>query len=191
LNEATRRLFRTHSTLDRLTRVLGDNDDATDEVPEGDVTALAQSLFERIWPGQIASLELLMKQIEVRRNIVRKVQDYNIEVNMSKYDIHHNQEVTVIDHLQLINKEDGTEEKIDRLLKQLSTLEAEAARRAQTPEQKQAVERVAEARVAAEKGNRAGIVAKLKSAGGWIGEIAKELGSSVIAKIIEGQLGLG
>jgi hypothetical protein len=191
LNEATRRLFRTHSTLDRLTRVLGDNDDATDEVREGDVTALAQSLFERIWPGQIASLELLMKQIEVRRNIVRKVQDYNIEVNMSKYDIHHNQEVTVIDHLQLINKEDGTEEKIDRLLKQLSTLEAEAARRAQTPEQKQAVERVTEARVAAEKGNRAGIVAKLKSAGGWIGEIAKELGSSVIAKIIEGQLGLG
>ena len=110
---------------------------------------------------------------------------------MSKYDIHDNQNVTVIDHLQLINKKDGTEEKVDQLLRQLSTLEAEAARRAQTPEQKQAVERVAEARAAAEKGNREGILAKLKSAGGWIGEIAKELGSSVIAKIIKGQLGLG
>src|SRR5579864_256199 len=77
---------------------------------------------------------------------------------------------------------DGSKETIDQLRLKLSKLETEATKRAQTPEQREAVKQIAAAKTEAEKGNRAGVVAKLKSAGMWVGGIAKELGSSVIAK---------
>ena len=189
LNESTRRLFRTSSTLEKLGRALIGEDRESDPEQDG-VTEMAQSVLERIWPGQTASLEATLKQLAVRRNIARKVRDY-VEINMAKYDIHDNPQVTIIDTLNLVNPQDNSHEQVTQLLAKLTALEDEAAKRAQTPEQHEAVQKVREAKEDAKKGDRSGVISKLQAAGEWIGTIAEELGASVIAKIIEGQLGLG
>jgi hypothetical protein len=189
LNESTRRLLRTSSTLEKLGRALIVEDNEPDP-DQDDVTEMARSVLDRLWPGQAASLESKLKQLAVRRNIARKVQDY-VEINLAKYDIHDNPQVTIIDMLNLVNPQDNSHEQVTQLLDKLTALEDEAAKRAQTPEQHEAVQKVREAKEDAKKGDRSGVVSKLRAAGEWIGQIAKELGASVIAKVIEGQLGLG
>ena len=94
-----------------------------------------------------------------------------------------------IETLNLIDR-NGASEQLHNLPQQLLELENETAKRAQTAEQREAVKRIHEAKEEARGGSESGVIEKLKAAGGWAAEIAKEIGASVIAKIIEGQLGL-
>jgi hypothetical protein len=64
-------------------------------------------------------------------------------------------------------------------------------KRARTADQHEAIKKLGEAEVAAQSGTPSKVVEKLRAAGSWIADVAKELGSSVIAKLIEGQLHLG
>jgi hypothetical protein len=94
-----------------------------------------------------------------------------------------------VETLNLVGN-DGAREALN-VHQEITNLRSEAEKRAQTPDQHEAVKRLAEAEAAAKSGPPSKVVEKLKAAGGWIAEIAKELGSSVIAKLIEGQLHLG
>jgi hypothetical protein len=82
-------------------------------------------------------------------------------------------------------------ERLTNLREELSKLRQEAEKRAQTPEQHEAVKQIAEAEASAKTGTASKVVAHLKAAGSWVARIAADLGSSVIAKLIEGQLHLG
>jgi hypothetical protein len=76
------------------------------------------------------------------------------------------------------------------LTSELTSLSAELSKRANTPEELLAAKQVAEAEQAAKTGDEQSAVKKLKSAGAWALQVATELGTEVVTKIISSQLGL-
>jgi hypothetical protein len=72
-----------------------------------------------------------------------------------------------------------------------SVLEEARRKGGSDPGREADLKRLEAARVAAEKGDGEGIADALKGATKWIWEVAKEVGASVTAKLIEHQLGLG
>lgn len=59
-----------------------------------------------------------------------------------------------------------------------------------TAEQYSQIGRIAEAQLAAEKGDQAGVMQHLKNAGSWAQTVAKEVGAEVIAKLIAHLMGI-
>jgi hypothetical protein len=115
----------------------------------------------------------------------------------SKYNVHNNRSVIGVGDNVRVEKftmtyRNGIEEQIevDALVKSLAILREEAAKRAATGEEYEAIDHIAQAEASAKKGDSVTLVTHLKSAGVWVAGIAKELGASIAAKIIEGQLGL-
>lgn len=76
------------------------------------------------------------------------------------------------------------------LAQELSLLKQTANERAQSNEQREAVQAISEAEEAAKAGNSTSMLKKLKAAGTWAAEIATSIGKDVLAKIIESQLGM-
>jgi hypothetical protein len=115
----------------------------------------------------------------------------------SKYQVRDNTNVVGVgdnvrvENFAMTNQEGGTEQiNMDSLIWALATLQREAAKRATTVGEKEAVRQIGLAETSAQKGDKTQLIGHLKLAGVWIAGIAKELGTSVVAKIIEGQLGL-
>jgi hypothetical protein len=77
------------------------------------------------------------------------------------------------------------------LTREISRLKEEASVRAQSSDQEAGVGEISRAAEAARAGNAAKAIQILRSAGGWVLALAKEVGSSVIAKLIEGHIALG
>jgi len=94
-----------------------------------------------------------------------------------------------VETLNLVG-DNGVREVVN-LRQEISALKSEAEKRARTADQHEAIKKLGEAEVAAQSGTPSKVVEKLRAAGSWIADVAKELGSSVIAKLIEGQLHLG
>jgi len=76
------------------------------------------------------------------------------------------------------------------MARELSSLSAELAKRATTPEERSAAQDVAEAEQSAKSGDEQTMAKKLKSAGTWALQVATELGKDVVAEVISKQLGL-
>ncbi len=73
---------------------------------------------------------------------------------------------------------------------ELRTLREEIQRRAASTGELDSLVNVVQAEKAAQAGDGSTTVKRLASAGKWVLDIAKELGASVVAKLIEGQAGL-
>ena len=77
LRDRHRRLFRNRSILRRLLQ---------QQTDEPEVDDLAIGLMERVWPGQLESLQTLLQQINVRRNIgVDFNQDAEASLNIKEF----------------------------------------------------------------------------------------------------------
>ena len=74
LNEATKKLFRNQTILERLCGGRENGDPP-------DISLLAYSLFEKVWPGSVASLEMLLKTVDIRRNIGLNVGRYSLSIS--------------------------------------------------------------------------------------------------------------
>ncbi len=76
------------------------------------------------------------------------------------------------------------------LSQELSRIRSEAQKRATTPDELRATAELAEAEEAAKGGDKSKVIQKLKLAGEWILGVAKDIGSSVAAKVIAQSMGL-
>ena len=96
------------------------------------------------------------------------------------------------DHSTQVYKGGGVldESQLVVLSRELERLRTEASKRAKTPEQSTIVAQLEEAEGAAKSGDRNKTLEKLKAGGAWILEIAKEIGTNVVAKLIESQIGV-
>jgi hypothetical protein len=81
--------------------------------------------------------------------------------------------------------------RMKELLPELAKLRAEMRKEASEPEHDIAVAEIAKAESAATKGDAQGLIAHLKAAGKWAGEIAGKVGTAVAEKAIESAMGLG
>ncbi len=77
------------------------------------------------------------------------------------------------------------------LAKELARLRTEALKRATSPEQSASVGDLAAAEVAAKNGDQKTVLERLKSAGSWALSVARDIGTQVVVKVIENQIGLG
>jgi hypothetical protein len=73
---------------------------------------------------------------------------------------------------------------------EIARLRPELRKRAVEPEHDDAVAAAGRAEAAASKGDATGALTYLRAAGSWVGTVAAELGCSVVAKLIEGQIGI-
>lgn len=118
-------------------------------------------------------------------------------VEMSKYKITGGQQASVGDGARAENfvqqQTVGTQVEIPDLLalsQELSRLRSEAQKRANTPEELRATAELAEAEAAAKAGDKSKVIEKLKLTGKWMLGVAKDIGTSVAAKVIAHSLGL-
>jgi hypothetical protein len=76
------------------------------------------------------------------------------------------------------------------LAEEIAALKQVANTRASTEDQKAAVTALSQAEEAAKAGNAESMLQKLKAAGKWIADLAASVGKSVLADMIEHQIGL-
>ncbi|HWS87996.1 MAG TPA: hypothetical protein VN282_13585 [Pyrinomonadaceae bacterium] len=200
LNEATRRISRLGSQADSL---------AT-----GDISELARESEDLMNPGERDALLDSLKNIDVRRTIFSKVQDYvntgiqiqnqfygsttytqeiNETMEQNKYKIIGGSHGAVGD--QAVNygniyndwKQGGGD--LQTLAQQLDTLRAELGKQANQASDYKAVAAVAEAAEAAKKEEGPTVFEHLKSAGQWAYDIALKVGVPVAVEALKKALG--
>jgi hypothetical protein len=120
------------------------------------------------------------------------------EVQMSQYNISGGNQGAVGDDArakqftQNDNRQVGlTAEDLSALTKELPILRQALMQQAKTSEQFDALSHVKAAEEAAEKNDGQGVLNRLKSAGSWVLEVAKSIGTEVVAKVIAHQIGIG
>lgn len=130
--------------------------------------------------------------------VVQIVNHYHREVTMAKYNITGGNQGAVGDKakaehfVQHDERKTGlTPDDLSRLMGEFPTLLRALTERAKSSEQFEALSHVKAAEEAAQKNDTGGVLSKLKGAGSWVLEVAKSVGAEVIAKVIEGQIGLG
>ena len=160
------------------------------KLQEAELSAIASDIFPNEEDNGTGKIHAILS---VQTMIVN--QTFNQEITMSQYfnsgnvaamgDNAHAENTT--QQIIVIGQEN---EEIDllALVPLLSDLRAEAIKKASAPEDYKAIGDIKAAEEAAAKGDKPTVLASLKSAGNWTLGIAKELGASVVVKLIEHQL---
>lgn len=189
LNEATRRISRLSSQAD--------------SVASGDVAEFARESEDMVNPGERDALLATLENINVRKNVFYKVQDYvNADIILkqevyldSKYKITGGTQGAVGDNAQasnnLFNTWNQSGGDLRELAQQLALLRAELGKRAQGPEQFESATAIAKAAAAAEKGDGPGVFDHLRNAGKWALETATSIGVPVAIQALKSAIGIG
>jgi hypothetical protein len=188
LNEATRRISRLSSQAD--------------ELAEGNVAEIARESEDMVNPGERDSLLTTLQNLDVRRNIFYKVQDYvNADIYVkelymeSKYKITGGTQGAVGDNAQSSNNTFNTWNQsggdLKALAGELAQLRAELGKQAKSSEEFESATAIAKAEAAAQKGDGSSVFEHLKSAGKWALETATSIGIPVAIQAIKTALGCG
>lgn len=199
LNEATRRISRLGSQADGL---------AT-----GDISELARESEDLMNPGERDALLESLKNIDVRRTIFSKVQEYvntgiqiqnqfygntnytqEVSMEQNKYKITGGSQGAVgdgaVNYGNIYNdwKQGGGD--LQTLAQQLDTLRAELGKQANQASDYKAIAAVAEAAEAAKKDEGSTVFEHLKTAGSWAYGVALKVGVPVAVEALKKSLGL-
>jgi hypothetical protein len=188
LNEATRKIARLSTEADDLA--------------EGELAELARESEEMVNPGERDSLLTTLKNLDIRKNIFAKVEDYmKTEINVkelymeAKYKITGGTQGAVGDNAQASNNTFNTWNQsggdLKALAGELAQLRAELGKQAKSAEEFESAAAVAKAEDAAQKGDGSAAFDYLKSAGKWALEAATSIGIPVAIQAIKTALGAG
>jgi len=188
LNEATRKISRLSSEANDLA--------------EGDLAELARESEDMVNPGDRDALLNTLKNLDIRKNIFSKVEDYiNAEIYVkelymeSKYKITGGTQGAVGDNAQASNNTFNTWNQsggdLKALAGELAQLRAELGKQAKSPEEFESATAIAKAEAAAQKGDGSSVFENLKSAGKWALETATSIGIPVAIQAIKAALGAG
>jgi hypothetical protein len=188
LNEATRRVSRLGSEADHLSKT--------------DLAEVARESEDIVSPGEREALLTTLTNLDVRRNIFFKIQDYvNADIIVkelymdSKYKITGGNQGAVGDSAQASNNSFNTWNQsggdLKELAKQLSLLRKELREQAQEPGHFESATAIAKAEVAAENGDGPTVFKHLKTAGTWALETASSIGVPVAIQAIKTAVGIG
>lgn len=182
LNEATRKIARLSSEADDLA--------------ESELAEVARESEDMANPGDRDALLTTLKNLDIRKNIFTKVEEYvKTELHVkelymdAKYKITGGTQGAVGDYAQSSNNTFNTWNEsggdLKALAKELEQLREELRSRAKTPEQFEATTAIAKAEDAAKKGDGSSVFEHLKSAGKWALETATTIGVPVAIQAIK------
>jgi hypothetical protein len=156
----------------------------------------AHALMQKI-SGTIANEKIYNRVKEFLASAQSSNITYIQEHNVNKYEIKGGQQGAVGDsaHADHFVQQQIVETPIEipdivALSGELSKLRIEAQKRARSSKEIRATAELAEAEEAAQKGDKKLVIEKLKNAGEWVLGVAKEIGTSVAAKLLAQTLGL-
>ncbi|HSB11058.1 MAG TPA: hypothetical protein VLM38_16335 [Blastocatellia bacterium] len=186
LNEATKRISRLGSEADYLS--------------SGNLAEIARESEDMVNPGERDSLLASLKNIDVRRNIFQKVEDYvRTEIHTkelymgSKYHIEGGQQGAVGDSAQasnnVFNQWNKSGGNLKGLAEELAKLRAELGKQATNSEQFESAAAIAKAEDAAKKGDGATVFDHLKTAGKWALGIAESIGIPIAIEALKKAIG--
>ncbi|MBL8204338.1 MAG: hypothetical protein JNM09_08915 [Blastocatellia bacterium] len=187
LNESTRRISRLSSQADHIS--------------ESDVAELARESEDLIHPGDRDNLLTALKNLDVRKNIYHKVEEYiktDIfirEINMgNKYNISGGQIGAVGDNASAsgntFNQWNQAGGDIKVLAQELAKLREELGKQAKEAGHFESAAAVAKAQTAAQEGNGTSAFEHLKTAGQWALEVAKSIGVPIAIEALKKSLGM-
>lgn len=188
LNEATKRVSRLSSKVDRLS--------------EGYLSELARESEDMVNPGEREALLMTLRNLDIRRNVFHKVQRYmNAQIKVqelymdSKYRVTAGTIGAVGDEAQALNNTFNTWNQsggdLKELAKELELLRAELGKQAKKPEEFESATAIARAVAAAEEGDGPTAFGHLKNAGKWALETAESIGVPVAIEAIKTAAGIG
>jgi hypothetical protein len=195
LNETTRRIGNYEKKATKLSR--GD----------GSLVDLTRYVADALSPGELASLQSLMKQTRMRKNVAKKVVTSTKQVINNKevymgttninrgvagifgQDIHGNAASVSVQNAHWDELKD--QPNLPALAQELDRLLAAMKSNAKTGEEYQSLASVVSAKESADKEDGPGVLAALKKAGQWALDTAKAVGVELAAKVISSSMGLG
>jgi hypothetical protein len=180
-------------------------------IEQSDILEAAQDFDSLLNPGERETIFRELRGIDVGREVIASLErlarpaKYNItnivqaggkqEVGTMSGDSYKQEQgfqgpnMDVHDNVVTFNKA-GQNINLQQLAGELDQLRQELKKRATTPDQDAAVGDVAAAQKAAENGDRATVMQRLKSAGKWVLDVAKDIGVKVAVEAGKAALGL-
>jgi hypothetical protein len=185
LNIATRRIARLRIQGEKLT--------------ESDVGELAREAENFVLPGEIESIITTLQNLNIRRNILHKVEEYLHQEVMiimgDQYNVQQagavgpNAQAQNMSFNQIwINSAQNID--LDILAAELASLGARLKEEAKEPEQYTAIGNVMSAEKEARQGNGAKMLEYLSKTGQWVLEMAKSIGVPVAIEALKRAMGL-
>jgi hypothetical protein len=189
---------------DAITRVTRSEQTAK-KLSGADLVELSREIADVVSPGERESVISLLENAKARRNIVTKFKQYaNVFIERVEQmgDTYNTGQAGAVGpaasavgttfNNNYAGAWNNLKADVDlaKLAAELATIQAEAKSRAATADQFSSLANLASAREAAEKGDGPTVMEHLKRAGKWIWELAKEVGTSVAAKVIEASVGI-
>jgi hypothetical protein len=190
LNEATRRLLRAKNRSQRFF-----------DTRHGEVDLVAIHAFNQLNPGLREGITAKLDSLVTRKEVLSKtravINNYYSEVTMGdKFDVSGiagavgpNARAEGNTFNQYWNEGAGDAD-VSQLIAELGQLRETLKSRATSPEQDVAVAAVAQAEIAAKKGDRRSLLNHLSTAGKWVLDTAKEIGVTVAVSALKSALGV-
>lgn len=185
LNNATKRINRLSMHGEKIT-----------ETPIGD---MARSIEESALPGETDSILATLQNLDIRKNIYNKVEDYlREEATIILGDQYQVQQAASVGPnsqasgvtFNMIWKQTKNDIDLKALSEELELLREVLKGEAVTLEEDVAVGEIASAEAAAKKGDGPAVMKHLADAGEWVLDVATKIGATVVTSIIKAELGI-
>lgn len=192
--------------INEATRRIGVLDSHSSKQSEDEICKIARESMDVISPGKIDALVNVLKSIDFRPNVLRKVEDYINKWGGSTINF---MEVTMGDRYEAVqvgaqgpnaHAHDMTFNQIwnqtkgdidlQALSNELTTLRGELQKSAKSAEEFAEIGVIASAEIEAQKGNGPQVLSALAKAGKWALSVAEKIGIGVAAAAIKTACGL-
>ena len=159
----------------------------------------AEFLIKDIRDSEKILAEIKDKHEAIKREFIHKLELANVKAKAYRdaLSMSIKEPSILIEHIELNDYKQiwhdfqiNTNNRGDKLIKELSTLREALKAKSSTIEQDQAIGKIADAEQAAKSGDGTDVIKHLKSAGKWVLGVSTNLGTNIVTELIKKSMGL-